>query len=745
MQQRRQQQQGYVTYENPRGPRISTALDRVVEQDGLYFRDPAGCGQLLPYADWRLDADTRARDLASRMTVEQIAGLMLYSPHQMVPGMEQGPFTASYGGRPYSQAGVDPWALTDQQKEFVVKDHVRHVLMMRVESADAAARWNNEMQRLAEEQPLGIPINFSSDPRNGAQDGGAEFKSGGSDISRWPEGLGMAATFSPERCREYASIISREYRALGIATALSPQVDLSTEPRWMRLEDTFGPHPVMTTDFARAYCDGLQTTSGAAGGWGKESVLAMAKHWPGGGTGEGGRDAHYPFGQYAVYPGGNFQTHLRPFLEGAFRLDGPTRCAAAVMPYYTVSWQADAKNGKNVGNSYSEYLIKDLLREKYGYDGVVCTDWGITGDPSDEIDSFSNRCYGVEKLTEAQRHLLAIENGVDQFGGNCRSQPVLDAYALGCEKYGEEAMRARMERSAVRLLRGMFRCGLFDDPYLDPAASAAVVGCEEFCRAGYQAQLDSLVLLKNSGVLPLQGKKKVYIPLRHVKARKNFFRGMEPDREVDPVAAGLPGEYVERVDSPEEADLALVFIESPLTDGYSAQDRQQGGNGYLPLSLQYRPYTAAAARPVSIASGDFREPGMDRSYRGKTVYAANESDCDLVLDTKERMGDKPVIVVIRMHNPAVLAEFEAQADAMVVDFGVQTQAVLDLLWGRQQPAGRLPLDLPANMETVEQHCEDLPFDYAPYIDTAGHTYQFGYGLDWEGEIRDDKSRRYPRG
>ena len=189
----------------------------------------------------------------------------------------------------------------------------------------------------------------------------------------------------------------------------------------------------------------------------------------------------------------------------------------------------------------------------------------------------------------------------------------------------------------------------------------------------------------------------------------------------------------------------MVFIESPLTDGYSAQDRQQGGNGYLPLSLQYRPYTAAAARPVSIASGDFREPGMDRSYRGKTVYAANESDCDLVLDTKERMGDKPVIVVIRMHNPAVLAEFEAQADAMVVDFGVQTQAVLDLLWGRQQPAGRLPLDLPANMETVEQHCEDLPFDYAPYIDTAGHTYQFGYGLDWEGEIRDDKSRRYPRG
>ncbi len=142
MEQRRQQQQGYAVYTNPGGRRISTALDRVVEQDGLYFRDLAGCGQLLPYADWRLDADTRARDLAARMTIEQIAGLMLYSPHQMVPGMEQGPFVASYGGRPYSRAGVEPWALTDQQREFVVKDHVRQVLMMRVKSPGAAASWS---------------------------------------------------------------------------------------------------------------------------------------------------------------------------------------------------------------------------------------------------------------------------------------------------------------------------------------------------------------------------------------------------------------------------------------------------------------------------------------------------------------------------------------------------------------------------------------------------------------------------
>lgn len=129
--------------------------------------------------------------------------------------------------------------------------------------------------------------------------------------------------------------------------------------------------------FGRAYCDGLQTTATSQTGWGKESVCTMSKHWPGGGPCEGGRDAHYPFGKYAVYPGENLEDHLKPFLEGVFQLEGPTKQTAAVMPYYTVSWNVDSKEPKNVDNSYSRYIIKDLLREKYGYEGVVCTDWEI--------------------------------------------------------------------------------------------------------------------------------------------------------------------------------------------------------------------------------------------------------------------------------------------------------------------------------------------------------------------------------
>ena len=290
-------------------------------------------------------------------------------------------------------------------------------------------------------------MNFSSDPRHGAADSEAEYKSGAGEVSKWPEGIGMAALFDPERVKIFAEIVSREYRALGITTALGSQIDLATDPRWMRLQDTLGLDWERTVKMTRAYCDGLQTTEDAEDGWGKHSVNAMVKHWPGGGTGEGGRDAHYAFGQFAVYPGGKFEEHLKPFTEGAFCLEGPTKKAASVMPYYTVSWEQDKKNHENVGNSYSEYMIKDLLRGKYGYDGVVCTDWDITADPGADLDDFGSRCYGTENLTVAQRHLRIIMNGVDQFGGNQDKKPVMEAYDMGCQLYGEEAMRRRMEES----------------------------------------------------------------------------------------------------------------------------------------------------------------------------------------------------------------------------------------------------------------------------------------------------------
>lgn len=735
-------QDGFTVYSNENGPDIGVANISVIEKDGYIFKDLEKTGELLPYEDWRLDPEVRAKDLASRLSIDEIAGLMLYSPHQMVPSLPGEPFEDSYDGKTFYESGKEKWALTDQQKEFLKTDYVRHVLALKLEDTEIAARWNNEMQKYVEELPHGIPINLSSDPRHGAAEASAEFRSKAADVSRWPEGMGMAATFSPDLCKEYAKIISKEYRALGIATSLSPQIDLGTEPRWMRIEDTWGPHPKLVTDLTKAYCDGMQTTDDEESGWGRDSVCAMVKHWPGGGTGEGGRDGHYPFGKYAVYPRNNFDLHMEPFLNGAFKLEGPTGQAASLMPYYTVSWQQDKKNGKEVGNSYSEYIIKDLLREKHGYDGVVCTDWGITGDPEDKIDSFSSRCYGVEDLSEAERHFLAIENGIDQFGGNSDIKPVLEAYKIGCEKYGKGAMDERMKRSAVRLLRNMFRCGLFDNPYLDPEASKRVVACQEHCAAGYETQAKSVVLLKNQDVLPISERKKVYIPNRSIEARKTFFRQQGEPVDIDPIDWKIIEQYYERVDKPSEADFALIFIESPLGDGYSEGDLQMGGNGYVPISLQYRPYTAEYARDHSIAGGDFREKDENRGYQGKTNTVANEKDLDLVLQAKKELGDRPVIVCMHMHNPTVMSELEPYADGILIEFGVQKQVILDIISGAIEPSGLLPVQMPLSMEIVEKHYEDTPFDMEPYVDSAGNAYDFGYGMSWRGRIEDERTRKY---
>lgn len=715
----------------------------LIEKDGYVFKDLEGTGKLLPYEDWRLDDETRAKDLVERLSLEEMIGLMLHSSHQQISEQSQ----HTYNGKPFAESGAEPWELTDQQKEMLEKDHVRHFLVMNYKDVESAVKWNNKIHSYAEKLPHGIPVCISSDPRNGVGEGDQEFKTTGLKVSKWPEGIGLAATFSADICNEYAKMVSKEYRALGISMSLGPQIDLATEPRWFRAMDTFGIHTKLTTDMARAYCDGMQTTEDSKDGWGQDSVITVTKHWPGGGTGESGRDAHYPFGKYAIYPGNNFNEHLKPFINGAMNLNGKTKKSAAIMPYYTISWNIDTKYGENVGNSYSKYIIKDLLRDKYGYDGVICTDWGITDDMMKKVGDFfpGGRCHGVENLSMPERFLKLMVNGVNQFGGVDNIEPVLEAYHMGCREYGSEVMNQLIKDSAYKILLNMFRVGLFENPYLDMEKSLKTVGCKEFTDAGYRAQVASVVMVKNKDkVLPLQRKIKVYVPKRNIKEFYGFLRfKTDPVNNLAPVSEQTLKEYFDPVETPEEADAAIVFADSPIgNNGYNPKDLEKGGNGYEPISLQYRPYTAIHARKESIAGGDPREESNNRTYYGKTAITANESDLDNVIKTKEKMGNKPVIVCIRMKNPAVLSELEPYADAILIDFGVEKRALLDIITGQYEPQGLLPIILPKDMETVEKHCEDLGFDMEAYTDTQGNTYNFGFGLNFSGRIKDGRTDKY---
>ena len=727
--------------ENKSGKTIGYSVNsgvKIIRLNGLSFKDLNKNGILDKYEDWRLSDEARAKDLATKLSIEQIAGLMLYSSHQSIPARPGGYFAGTYGGKPFNPKEMDPSDLTDQQKKFLEEDNLRHVLLTTVQSPEIAAKWNNKLQAFCESVGLGIPANNSSDPRH-ATSAKAEYDAAsGGEISMWPSSLGMAATFEPSLTEKFAKIAAEEYRALGITTALSPQVDIATEPRWGRFNGTFGESPWLSAVMGQAYCDGFQSSN-----WGLKSVNAMVKHWPGGGAGEAGRDAHYANGKFAVYPGKNFNNHMIPFTQGAFKLKGQTKMASALMPYYTISWN---QTKENVANNYNKYIVTDLLRKKYGYDGVVCTDWLVTGDHKAMDVFIDGKSWGVENLSLAERHYKVLMAGADQFGGNNDMKPILEAYQMGIKEHGETQMRARMEQSAVRLLKNIFRVGVFENPYLNPEVSKKIIGKPEFMKAGYDAQLKSIVLLKNQAkTLPITSKKTVYVPKRFVPASRNFL-GMEtPASEDYPINMEIVKKYYNTTENPEEADFAIVMIENPKASiGYDKEDVKNGGNGYIPISLQYNDYTANDARETSIAGGDPMEKFTNRTYKGKTAKTPNFTDAKLVSETKAIMKNKPVIVLVNTTNPMVFSEIEPSANAILLSFGVQDQALIETIAGKSEPNALLPMQMPANMSTVEKQAEDIPYDMTCHKDSDGHIYDFGYGMNWKGVIKDARVLKYKK-
>lgn len=740
---------GFIQVYNEDGPTLTYSPKsgvKILTIDGYAFKDLNKNGKLDIYEDWRQDYKTRAKDLASKLSVDDIAGLMLYSSHQ---------------------TNITP-EVSEEQKKFLKEDGVRAVLNAAGNDVEIAAKWNNSVQEFVEGIGFGIPVNFSSDPRHTASSA-RSGEAGGGDISLWPTNLGLAATFDPEIVKEFGMIASKEYRAMGIGTALSPQVDLATEPRWLRVNGTFGEDPALSRDMSKAYTDGFQSTFDENGkdlGWGKDSVNAMIKHWPGDGAGEGGRESHSETGKYAVYPGGQFETHLIPFVDGGFNLDGETKFASAVMPSYSIAWDDDGAYGEHVGSAYSEYKIKELLRGKYNYDGVVCTDWMIT----------SHMTWGVDDLTEGERHYKALMAGVDQFGGNNEKGPVLEAYEIGKEKIGEEAIRKRFEESAVRLLNNIFQLGLFEDPYLDVEESKSIVGNSEHMEKGYDAQLKSIVLLKNRNNIIKEAedndeKPTVYMPMRFTPAEKVMFG---PVDEYTPASWDLPVNLeiaekyfniiTDKVGDPtgvdnkgnpqltekdiirptaeelKNIDFTLAIVNSPKNAGNMFAGTGVDNGKYIPQSLQYGEYTADSkyVRKQSIAANE----GENRSYYGETAKITNKTDLDSILIAKEIAKDKPIIVAIRADNPMVFEEFEKDVDAIVMGFGVTDQAYFDIITGKVEPEGLLPLQMPANMEAVEKQYEDVPRDMECHVDEAGNKYDFAFGLNWSGVIKDERTEKY---
>lgn len=753
---------GYIVVEQEGGKRLSYSPDsglKLIEQDGFAFKDFEGTGELVPYEDWRLSSDERAEDLASRVTIDQICGLMCFSMHQRM--LE------------------DDNSVTDEQKEFL-DGNVRAVLnAMSGYPAFRQAEWSNAMQAYVEGSENKIPINFSSDPRNGK------------NCANWPGNLALAATFDPEVAKQTGAGIASDMRKMGVTMFLGPQTDVASDPRWSRFNGTFGEDPALSRDICRSFIDGLQSTvdeNGEDQGWGTGSLVAMVKHWPAEGAGEGGREGHSDGGKFAVYPGDNFDALMIPFVDGAFKLDGKTGSAGAIMTSYTIAYDENEKYGELVGSGFSKYKVQELLRDKYGFKGSACTDWAVLYSP-DDPDGNPWTCWGLEgaEWDAAKRASKAVEVGVDQMGGWNDPSELMTAYEDMKSNLGEEQAEANFRASAKRLLLGYFDTGLFDDPYVDPDVARAEVdrAPEDVTAAALDAQVKGIVMLKNhDGVIKAaegDAKPKVYVPMRYTAAAKaasgmgkftwsesaataalplpqgtleNYFEVVTDtlaetltgpaDEEGNPTPAEAD---ITRLTAADIADCDYVLVCAVAPVNASARRGQDESEAFIPLSVQYRPYTAdnEYVRQVSIA-GDILEDGTkeNRSYYGKTSMVTNEAQLDQILQAAAvaHEAGKPCIVILDITQPMCVHEFESEVDAILVSMSGSTEAACRIIAGQDEPSGLLPMQMPKDMLDVEKQLEDVPRDMECYTDVDGNKYDFGFGLNYSGPISDERTEKY---
>ena len=593
------------------------------------FRDLNKNGRLDPYEDPRRPVEERVEDLLSQMTLEEKAGMMF---HAMIGLNPDGSLVE--GESQVGSISTSDMVFNKKMNTFNVLQGTKPRLM---------AEWHNRLQALAESTRLGIPVTIASDPRHsyGVSDNPvASFLAG--DFSEWPEPIGLGATNDPELVQEFGDIARQEYLAVGIRIALHPMVDLCTEPRWSRVYGCFGEDADLVSRIGYAYIRGFQGET-----LGPESVACMTKHFPGGGPQLKGEDPHFHYGREQVYPGDNVEYHLKPF-EAAFAAD-----TAQIMPYYGMPVGTDMEE---VGFSYSKGVVTELLRGRFGFDGVVCTDWGLVTDQEyvgGEV--MPARAWGVEHLDRHERVAKIIEAGVDQFGGEFCPELVVDLVRDG------RIPESRIDESVRRLLRDKFRLGLFDNPYLDPDAAERIVGNARFRERGEYAQRKSIVLLKKGELLPLSGRPRLYV--------ENL------DRDV-------AAQYGDIADRPEDADIAILRLRAPY------EDRDKN----------------LLERLFHSGDLDFKEPEKGRILS--------------VLRTV------PTIVDIFLERPAVIPEIAAEAAGLLANFGANDAALLDVVFGRFAPTGKLPFELPSSMEAVRNQKEDLPYD------SANPLFKFGFGLTY---------------
>lgn len=695
-------------------PNLQVRVKKLIEVDGLKFKDLNGNGKLDSYEDWRLPILERVQDLITQMTIDEKIGMMMITSQAMGKSQKDVSKTSHHGLLDEAEVEVGTNIFVSEKKYGstynIEQLNLRHFILRDNWSEVDIAEWVNAMNEVSEGTRLGIPSLIASNSRNE----NAERTFGMNDavgvFSTWPSTLGLASAALGDLERqgktslfsEFAETARQEWTASGLRKGYMYMLDTMTDPRWQRIYGTFGESTDLITEAAKQLIHGFQGDDLNA-----DSVALTMKHFPGGGARENGFDPHYKEGKFNVYqtPGSLEKYHLPPF-EAAAKYG-----ASSIMPYYSIpsedksapqEFRDEKMPFEDVGFAFNQFFIQDLLRDQLGFKGYINSDSGI----------LDNMGWGVEDLDKVDRAAKAVNAGTDIISDTNQVEWIKKAYEAG--KISEE----RINQANERLLLEMFQLGLFDDKtYVDPSIAQEVVANEANWEKSYKAHQKSTVVLKNQEVLPLKKGTKVYTEFFHkdADAAVNYTKDA---REKVKMQDGIT-----LVDSVEEADIALVFLYPKSGNYFSATP------GLLELAL-------CENKINKVVDGS--------EYKETTI--GNLNRVFEIADEVKKQGGK-FILSVNSNMPWLLDNVEPISDALIANFETLIDAQLDVLTGIVSPSGKLPFTFPKNEEVIavneDGECvsrNDVPgYDkdlYMPegmsyaYEDTDGNIYTLGHGLTY---------------
>lgn len=531
-------------------PVLGTRSVKTIEVAGKKFKDLNKNGRLDRYEDWRLSASERSKDLLAKMSLEEKVGFLLISDSRMKneggrQAASTGPVTGEFNetdivtenniftGQPLPERVMSAAGTTRGIKEF----HLRHFIYRGNVAPSMIAYWSNRLQELCESTALGIPAIIASNPRNHITNSATIGTSvGTTSFSKWPSEIGLAAMRDLKLTREFADIARQEWTAVGLRKGYMYMADLATEPRWQRIEGTFGENASLAASIMKEVVLGFQGEK-----LGNSSIALTTKHFPGGGATKNGFDPHYDYGKQEVFPGGMLENNLLPFKAA---IDAGT---SAIMPYYSIPV---GTKYEPVAYAFNKTVLRDLLREQLGFKGIINSDTG----------PINMMPWGVEDLSIEDRYAKALEAGVNIFSGN--ADPTL---LFKAAKEGKVQIKY-IDESVLLLLEEKFKLGLFENPYVDEKKANEIVGNASFQAKADLAQRKSIVLLRNlDKSLPLNRGIKVYF--------EEYYRGRTANPSPQVYTKSEYSTDITFVNTADAADIVLLWVKPAMRPLFPSNDK----------------------------------------------------------------------------------------------------------------------------------------------------------------------------